>query len=195
MDYIADFWQEFENALYTEDGYNERGKHYSEYIDMESFAMQWICYELADDISLSSSIYFYKESDITGDGLLHACYPWDVEHSYVESRLSEDLWLTRNTSLKRYWQQIYKHEDFQKEVWRVWNEKYVPAIQKLIYNEPMEYDSGLKNLRWYQDKLVGVHYMENSRWETMYLWNRCGEIRDFMEFRLNALSKQLIKNN
>lgn len=191
VNYIADYWQEFENALFSETGFNEKGRHYSEYIDMESFAMQWLCYELSQDISLGSSIYFYKESDITGDGLLHACFPWDVEHSYVKSRLSENMWLVGDRPFGVHWRQIYQHEDFRKELCKVWNEKFVPAIHKMIDDEPMEYESGLRNLAWYADYVVGIHYLENSRWDTMYLWNRCGEIRDFLEFRLDALSKHL----
>jgi len=191
VDYIADYWQAFEDGLFSEDGYNAAGHHYSEYIDIESFAMQWLYFELAQEISVSSSIYFYKESDITGDGLMHACFPWDVEHSYVEKRLSEELWMVERTGFKRYWQQIYKHEDFQRELRKVWNEKYVPAIQKMISEEPMEYESGLKNLKWYQENIVGIHFLENSRWETMYPWNRCDEISEFMKVRMNALTKCL----
>ena len=189
LDYIADYWQEFEDALFAENGYNSLGRHYSEYIDIKSFAMQWLYFELAQDISLSSSIYFYKESDVTGDGLLHACFPWDVEHSYLDKRLSKELWLVDRTGFKGYWKEIYKHKDFQKEVCNVWNEKYVPAIQKLISDEPMEYESGLKNLKWYQENIVGIHQLENSRWENIYLWNRCGEIEEYLQFRMNALSK------
>ena len=61
----------------------------------------------------------------------------------------------------------------------------------MIDDEPMEYESGSRNLAWYADYVVGIHYLENSRWYTMYLCNRCGEIRDFLEFRLYALSKHL----
>lgn len=191
VDYIADYWQDFEDALFAEDGYNETGKHYSEYIDMESFAMQWLYYEMAEEISLSSSIYFYKESDITGDGLLHACFPWDVEHSYVQKRLTKELRLIDRTAFQGYWKEIYRHEDFQKELCRVWNEKYVPAIRKMTADEATEYESGLRNLKWYQENIIGVHQLENSRWETMFLWNRCGEIREFLEFRMDALSQHL----
>lgn len=189
VDYIADYWQQFEDALFAENGYNSFGRHYSEYIDMESFAMQWLYYELAQDISLSSSIYFYKESDISGDGLLHACFPWDVEHSYLDKRLSKELWLIGRTGFKGYWKEIYRHKDFQKELCRIWNEKYIVAIKKLIDDEPMEYESGLRNLKWYQENIVGLHQLENSRWENMYPWNRCGEIREFIGIRSGALSK------
>lgn len=191
MDYIADYWQEFEDALFAEDGYNAMGKHYSEYIDMESFAMQWLIYELVQEGSLSSSIYFYKESDITGDGLIHACFPWDMEHSYLMYELSEDFWLVDGNAFRGYWNAIYMHEDFQQELYRVWEAKFVPAIQKMLEEEPMEYDSGLKNLSWYQSNIIEVHQLENSRWKTMYPWNRCAEIKEFLAFRLDALSENL----
>lgn len=189
VDYIADYWQEFEDALFAENGYNSYGKHYSEYIDMESFAMQWLYYELSRDRSLNSSIYFYKESNITGDGLLHACYPWDVEHSYLKERLSNKLWLAERAVSNGFWMEIYKHKDFQEMLCKVWSEKYIPAIEKIINEEPKEYESGLKNLKWYQEHVVGIQQLENSRWENMYPWNRCGEIREFMEIRSGALSK------
>lgn len=191
VDYIADYWQAFEDALFAEDGYNEIGKHYSEYIDMESFAMQWLYYEMAEEISLSSSIYFYKESDVTGDGLLHACFPWDVEHSYVQKRLTKELRLVERTAFQGYWKEIYRHKDFQKELGRVWNEKYVPAIQKMTDDEAKEYENGLKSLKWYQENIVGIHQLENSRWENMFPWNRCGEIREFLGFRMDALLQHL----
>lgn len=66
VNYIADFWQDFEDALYSEDGFNEKGKYYSEYIDMESFADQWLFYELNEENSMGSSVYFYKDSDLRG---------------------------------------------------------------------------------------------------------------------------------
>lgn len=71
----------FEDALYAADGYNEKGKYYTEYMDITSFADQWLFYELNTEISMSSSIYYYKQSEVDGDGLLHACYPWDMEHA------------------------------------------------------------------------------------------------------------------
>lgn len=191
MDYIADYWQECEDALFADDGYNALGKHYSDYIDMESFAMQWLIYELVQEGSLSSSIYFYKESDITGDGLLHACFPWDMEHSYLMYELSEELWLVGGNAFRGYWDAIYKHKDFQEELYRVWEAKFVPAIQKMLTEEPMRYESGLKNLSWYQHNIVEVHQLENSRWKTMYPWNRCGEIAEFLRMRLEVLSEKL----
>lgn len=190
MDYIADFWQEFEDALFAEKGYNQFGKHYSEYIDLESFAMQWLIYELEEESSLNSSIYFYKESDVSGDGLLHACYPWDMEHSYVMDRDLNLLWMEWFDQFKGYWTSLWSHEDFRLEVYRVWKEKFVPAIEKMIDEEPTVYDSGLKNLSWYRDYIVEISDLENSRWEMVNPWNRCAEIRFFLTRRMLVLSEK-----
>lgn len=191
VNYIADYWQGFEDAIFSENGYNDKGKHYTEYIDVESFAMQWLCYELAQDSSLTSSIYFYKESDITGDGLLHACFPWDVEHSYIKKRPLEDMWITGYRQFDGHWRHIYNHEDFRKELYRVWNEKFVPAIEKMIAEEPMEYENGVRNIAWYEQNIGKLHFLENSRWGNMYPWSRCNEIREVMEIRLKVLSNHL----
>jgi len=190
MDYIADFWQEFEDALFAENGYNDLGKHYSEYIDMESFAMQWLIYELEEESSLNSSIYFYKESDVTGDGLLHACYPWDMEHSYVMDRDLNLLWMEWFDQFKGYWTSLWAHEDFKTEVYNIWKEKFIPAIEKMIAEESMEYDSGLRNLSWYQENIVEISNLENSRWEMVNPWNRCNEIRSFLKTRMEVLSEK-----
>ena len=48
------------------------GKHFTEYIDLTSFANQWMIYELNMEISVNSSVYFYKDTDAHGDGKLHA---------------------------------------------------------------------------------------------------------------------------
>lgn len=117
-----------------------------------------------------------------------------MEHSYVQKRLTKELRLVERTAFQGYWKEIYRHKDFQKELCRVWNEKYVPAIQKLINDEATEYETGLKNLKWYQDNIVGIHQLENSRWENMFPWNRCGEIGEFLEFRMDALSQHLKEN-
>ena len=57
INYIADYWQDFEDALYAADSYNEKGKYYIEYMDITSFADQCLFYEVNTEISMSSSIY------------------------------------------------------------------------------------------------------------------------------------------
>lgn len=40
VQYIAEYMQNFENALFADTGFNSLGKHYSEYIDIPSYTMR-----------------------------------------------------------------------------------------------------------------------------------------------------------
>ena len=44
VQYIAEYVQQFENALFSDTGYNELGKHYTEYVDERSYAAQTLIY-------------------------------------------------------------------------------------------------------------------------------------------------------
>lgn len=193
VDYISGFWQDFEDALYSEDGYNAKGKYYTEYIDMESFVMQWLMYELEQEISLNSSLYYYKESDVSGDGLIHACYPWDIEHSYVLSEFNDEIWHTGENSgaLEDFWEELYRHEDFKEEVAKMWSERFAPAVEKMLADDPTETENGLRNLNWYRQNMLEMHKLENSRWETAYPWNKMATIEEFLTIRLETLTELL----
>lgn len=191
VNYIADFWQDFEDALFSENGYNEKGKRYTEYIDLESFAMQWLMYELSKEDSMKSSIYYYKESDITGDGLIHACYPWDVERSYVSLDQQEQFGSVNGKS--EYWGAFYQHEDFKEELARVWREKLVPAIELMIDEQPLETKSGLKNIRWYENNISDISSLENSRWEDCDMLKKCDTIRSILSVRKDVITEELLK--
>lgn len=62
VSYIANMYQDFEDAMYSESGYSPyTGKHFSEYIDIESFASKYLLEELAKNLDASyTSQFFYK---------------------------------------------------------------------------------------------------------------------------------------
>lgn len=191
VEYLAVFWQDFENALYSENGYNNKGKHYTEYIDVESFAMQWLMYELSMEDSLASSIYYYKESEITGDGKIHACYPWDLERSF-QTMDGTDKFGSVN-SMGKYWESFYQHEDFKKELARVWYEKFIPAIDYMTLEEGFENEEGVKNLRWHLSQLSEINRLEKSRWHTADMESKCELIREIMLARKDVITSYLPK--
>lgn len=183
--YIADFWQEFEDALLSESGINSLGKSYTEYIDLGSFAMQWLLYELAQENSMRSSIYYYKESDVSGDGLIHACYPWDLERSYTGLESPEKFW---NIEQGNYWAAFYQHEDFRKEVSKIWKNKLVPAIEFMVQEEATETESGFKNLSWYQENCFYAAELEHTRWNETDFYEKCNFIRENLKARKEVLT-------
>ena len=193
VEYISDFWQDFENALYSEDGYNEKGKYYTEYIDIESFAMQWLMYELEQEMSLNGSLYYYKESDISGDGLIHACYPWDMEHSYLLSEKNKRFWHidAHDGALEGFWEALYHHDDFKEEVAKIWVNRLAPAVEKMLADDPSETENGFRNLNWYRQNMFDMHLLENSRWRTGNPWDKITTIEEFLRIRLESLTELL----
>lgn len=190
--YIADYWQDFEDALYAEDGVNEKGVHYSAYIDMESFADQWLFYELNMENSLGSSIYFYKDSDLTGDGLLHASYPWDVEHSLARRGVAAQSWFaTTRTEKDAYWNQFYRHEDFAELVYEEWLEKFLPALEKALDPCTGENPEGVSSLDWYQNAYCTAGKINSSRWDDCIYEEKLEKIRYIYTCRKDFLTKAL----
>lgn len=81
--YIANLFQEIENAIKSEDGYNKKtGKHYSEYIDVKSWADKYIVEEFAKNTGGGcSSSYFYKLPDSVSEKVFGGPI-WDYDKAY-----------------------------------------------------------------------------------------------------------------
>ncbi len=83
VSYIAGFMQELEDAIYSDTGYNSLGKHYSDYMDVDSLATAYIIQEFSMNVDAgASSFYMWKDSDLTGDGKLHFGPAWDFDLAY-----------------------------------------------------------------------------------------------------------------
>lgn len=145
VNYIADFVQDMENALAASNGKNSKGKHYTEYLDIESYAKMYIIEEFSMNVDAGiSSCNFWKESDTKGDGKLHAGPIWDYDVAFGNlAQVKEGISMTSYDSLfasisERYgqgdtiWKMLCKHKDFLAEVERVWNEDFVKAFDILF---------------------------------------------------------------
>lgn len=190
--YIADYWQEFEDALFAEDGYNQFGRHYSDYIDVESFADQWLFYELNMENSMGSSVYFYKESDQDGDGLLHASYMWDMEHSLRRKNVAKQSWIaTTRTEPDTYWYQFYRHRDFAEMIYQRWKDHFLPGIEKSLCVETGENRDGISSFEWYQTQYGVAGYINYSRWDTCPFDEKLERIQTIYSQRKHFLTRSL----
>lgn len=182
VDYIADYWQDFEDALYADDGYNEKGGYYTDYIDLESFVDQWIFMELNSENSVSSSVYFYKDSDERGDGKLHALYLWDMEHSLSRGGASRTSWFgTKYNDPENYWSHFYVHTDFAEMVEKEWNEKFLPAIQAFLQEDGM--------LNQYETTYRQDDELNHSLWDRSNMEEKTEKIRYIYSERSDFLTK------
>ena len=81
-EYIRSFVQDAEDAIYSENGYNSKGRHYSEYIDVDSLIRAYLVQEITENPDGTySSFFVWKDSDLTGDGKLHFSPAWDFDLS------------------------------------------------------------------------------------------------------------------
>lgn len=165
VNYIADFVQDMEDALYSDTGYNSKGKHYTEYIDLESAALMYLLQELSLNIDAGiSSCFFYKDSDLNGDGKLHAAPVWDFDVAFGNlTNIKDGVSMTSTDSVfagisKRYNSDYYtiiaqlaQHEEVQQEARRLWNERFLPAFD--ILNGKTEGTGRLKSLEYYSSIL------------------------------------------
>ncbi len=169
INYIADFMQDLEDALFSDDGYNTKGKHYTEYIDIRSAAIMYILQEFSLNIDGGiSSCYFYKDSDITGDGKVHASPCWDFDVAlgnldvYRDGVSMKDYssWFTRYSYT--IFGQLCQHDDFMSEVEKIWNTEFLSAFDIAIGKA--EGTGRLKSIYDYDALLESSSIMNYTRW-------------------------------
>lgn len=107
VEYIAEIFADMEEAIYSETGYNSLGLHYSEYMDVDSFAKFYSIEELTKEWdAYVGSTYFYKDKD-TGNvrSKVFAGPLWDFDNSFGTLNSG-----TYSTDLTGIWTESYsKH--------------------------------------------------------------------------------------
>ena len=81
-EYICGLFDEMETAMVSEDGINpDTGRHFSEYLDVESWAAKYVMEEVFHDPdAVVASMYMYKDSDSI-DPLIHSGPMWDYDRA------------------------------------------------------------------------------------------------------------------
>lgn len=151
INYISTYWQEFEDALYSETGYNSQNKTISDYIDLESFAKAYLIQEWSANFDAGmSSTFLHKDVD----GKLIAGPIWDFNEALGNALGARDgVDLTDPTNLHanmRYiwWNSIagndtykwtpniyalaYRHADFVEAVEEIMDSVFVSAVNKVM---------------------------------------------------------------
>lgn len=193
VDYIAALMQEFQDAIEEKDGRNqETGKHYSEYIDVESFAQKYLIEEISKnyDGGVTSS-FFYKPDDSVSTRI-HAGPVWDYDVSFgncnLDDMVSNPMGITKlNDHVwgTEVFARLYEQEDFYDRVVALYEEKALPYLDWLLA-EGIDTLSGqllqavkADGLRW--EALENRYrYYENYENDIRYLKYFIRERRDFL---------------
>lgn len=133
----AIYVQQFEDALYSETGYNSLGKHYSDYLDIESLAKTYFlsCFTGQNDF-LDCSDYLnleptYESGKITG-GKLMGGPAWDYDVSiYATDGLYADKSSTNVNGNQAWISQLLKHGDFTDALYKLKTGAFADAVASM----------------------------------------------------------------
>ena len=193
VEYIRSFVQDMEDAIYSDTGYNSKGRHYSEYLDVDSLVTAYLVQEISENIDATySSFYLWKDSDLTGDGKLHFSPAWDFDLSYNNfptQRINSDGnsgYSYKPDNLFAAYFPIHGYEDGGKTsssgsgrptVGKSWigqlyqNEDFVKRVAELYFErfEPFLYsltDGESPYLMQMANSIIPSVEMSNARWHT-----------------------------
>lgn len=164
VEYISNLFQEIEDAIKNENGYNEKtGKHYSEYIDMKSWADKYIVEEFTKNHGGGcTSSYFYKLPDEVSTKVFGGPV-WDYDKAYGRNggaaAITNDLnFLTLHSDYTNWFYYLYQHEDFREMVREEYQNVFAPYIENEIMPE----------IDYYAELLQPSLRLNFHRFEEMY---------------------------
>lgn len=166
MEYVSSLVQEFEDALYAENGINPKtGKSWEEYIDLTSWAQKYLIEEIFGNQDMEwSSQYLYIKKD---EYKLYAGPVWDYDYSIGNGdscvKNPETLISTwRGSSFSEYshWlPQLIKKNSFMAEVKKIYNQTMRPLCEEYLgkieqYREKYKNSAAMNEVRWYNGENV-----------------------------------------
>lgn len=152
VDYIAKRYNEMEAAVHNADGINpETGLHYSEYLDVESFARYYLLNELLENADGDwASFMMYKETDSI-DPKFYAGPAWDYDRILDNPRFQKNSIAFENelivnrkkgiTGIAFSGGLLYhlcKHSDFQQAIRNVYLNELSPICHDYLERSPFD---------------------------------------------------------
>ncbi|MBQ5602341.1 MAG: CotH kinase family protein [Clostridia bacterium] len=89
LEYVTNLFNDFEDALASPTFYNSKGKHYSEYIDMDSFIDFWLVFNIFKNIEFGwLSIFLYIDG-----GKIYFAPAWDFDNGSGNQVTLREEWM------------------------------------------------------------------------------------------------------
>jgi len=160
-DNIHSWLQDAWDAMRSGTGYNTKGKHYSDYIDMESFAKMYLMQEYVKSYDVcAGSILFHRDGQTEADKLI-AGPLWDLDNAMGSTQSNSGLGtvadrksgkgafiseINEDSYKTSLYKTLYQHEDFQLEVARQYNKNYelFNGLSSVIQTMTDEIDASAK---------------------------------------------------
>ena len=169
-----------DQAVADKDGVSKAGRYYTEYLDIESFALKYVLEEfLAFNDAGRSSAYYYKDAN----DILRAGPGWDFEGIFRGN--AQSLTMLNGTSYSTaLYEQLMQHDDFKRLVIELYNTRLYPAIHKLQQSKLIEL----------RDIIAKSAEMDSIRWGREDFFDSCEDILSWIDERVQFLEQQCNSN-
>lgn len=179
-------WQSAENAILAEDGIDPNtGKHWSEWIDLDSWARKYLIEEIFGNLDACAvSQYFYGDLET---GKIYAGPVWDYDMSMGNSlawQLSSPKAFFANRAVLRrgmedpWFYALYQDEQFYDYVVALYQNEFRPLLQAFLDTELEQYISQIRH----------AAETDGIRWGTTDMLSEIESIRAYMAQRIDFLN-------
>ena len=199
VDYIADLMQEIEDAIKAEDGVNpDTGKHFTEYIDLESWADKFLVEEISmNNAGGLTSSYFYKFDDSVST-LVYGGPVWDFDKAFgrvegfTRNTRSFGVMMYHENGSTKWFYYLWKHEEFVEAVKKEYEEKfseYLALAAEVYIDEYIDLISESADMDIARFLTVYGSYSENADYE-----EKADYVRQFLLERKEFLDEFLLSD-
>ena len=199
IEYISDYVQQLEDALHSIDGYNQLGKHYTDYIDVTSFAKMALLEEITmNHDAYLTSFYIYKDSDAIGDGKLHAGIPWDFDQAWERGN-DDRLWDTNSTWVTGEYSPYYlaaaiaDTKEVREEASRLWRSMMTKNIYVLLGKR--QSSGALKSIDQYYEQIKESGNRDLALWNLYSDKTGIDKIKEYTLTRYFFIQEDMNKGN
>lgn len=201
VSYIANRYQDFEDAIFSESGYSPyTAAHFSEYIDMDSFARKYLLEEVVKNLDAAfTSQFFYKPDDSVSTKFF-AGPAWDYDKAVAASGVTAEgidlydpqgFYAAVQTKDSDIWYALYNQEDFRTFAVQVYEEELLQKVRRIANEEITKYadgiiDSAINNAaRW--NKYTKEDTIEGKK---NYFQEKVAVLSEFLNKRLDFLNQE-----
>jgi hypothetical protein len=193
VEYLSSLVQEFEDAIYAEDGINpDTGRSFTEYIDLESWAKKYLIEEFSINFDAgTTSQYLYKDVDSVSP-LIYAGPAWDYDHSIGNIRpivRNPHTLYAYKKNRDGWYGKLYEKPAFYQKVVEIYEHELLPAVDYMLkhkldeYYDKLQVAAGLDYVRWNRDEKVDIILNFNTYKEDY------DYIREFLTERVKFLNR------
>lgn len=194
VDYISELVCDMEKAVVADDGINpDTGMHYTEYIDLQSFARKYIIEELCkNNGGGATSSFFYKPQDEISTKIFGGPV-WDYDKGYgkvagFDSTARNLCYLSQRGSGTVFFWHLNRHPEFRRTVEECYREFFSDYMQR-ICEELIE---------TYASEFYASGEMDQIRWAEIYggitiYGQRADVVRNFLRERKAFLDEAWIE--